>query len=910
MGYIVCDNYQEDIRSRNTSADLRAHLRKSSEDAGSAELEHPALSGVWLHTFDSNKVMCEMPYLSTCNDTALSCPWNCPYQAWHQEFRCYRQCFRDPSSCDDWNPFYDKQCTRCSNVACLSCPDGECAACLPGYELVHGTCTPTGYIPLHVLIVTLCTLAAIVVCIGVCLYVLHRFHARKSKEYRRLVAASEHHRVQCRARIPKFRGAACRQREVAETLNIQTFRDIIFMKVHDFYITGIGLPMYTDALTLFFWLTMFGFFAGTPGIFYDELRKMMGLTHCAHISGKMGLMIEMAEELPKQRMELTLKLLLITVGITLYRARKRRHLTKSFDMAHTEMEDYAMEAFGFPEDATDEAEITKYVQTAVNGAVHVGPTPVEVVGTSIGYDFHEHAAWVEKEIEEHIIAECSRSTTYGGFFEAREAWLPDQSSSSEEEEGLTSSEYYDPPSCSKASDDEDGRAGSGDDEERQEARERLQAMRNSGTVVLVFRYACNTEETLQLVAGTLRDKPFREKHKIQVRLLSTSPPSVNWANFRTRLFDGMFSKRIRARIAANLCVLGGFTVLLLLYWVMYRLFYADMKGKGQLMDGLKVKTVTLFSALGNALMNQVVWASSQRLGFRFKSHADVYVCVWNTVIVLTNVVFSVYVVILLQGDMPTNTLAKIVHDMNIGTSIIVVVRGSLIVYAISPLINIYWWFQGRAYILLSHILCPTRDWPRARRAAEVGTEPPEWWMQYDFAAIVVVHTSSCICLSFYGDQAWRVFTWDLFWACATRCINMYTYLALSRETFFTSGRLDGAVFKLQLLPIGTLAAISIQWALRCEGGVDVQMVSFVAVSLVLVYAVGIHFLLDIPNKSEKDRVWYERVPYEEVERMFPYNWWNTNPIHILRGYYGMAGADISPHRRIFYKHGLVDLQPN
>ncbi|CAJ1436399.1 unnamed protein product, partial [Effrenium voratum] len=193
---------------------------------------------------------------------------------------------------------------------------------------------------------------------------------------------------------------------------------------------------------------------------------------------------------------------------------------------------------------------------------------------------------------------------------------------------------------------------------------------------------------------------------------------------------------------------------------------------------------------------------------------------------------------------------------------------------------------------------------------ETAMEPPEWWLQYDYAAIVVMMTTSTFCLFVHGSSAWYVFTLDVAWALAMVFINQYVYLALSRETYFSTDRLDAVASRAQGVPVAMIAVCILHWANRSERKrlrfaltVVVVVVSFIFVCL-LESETRIHERYD-----KRTHVWYEEKHYKQAEEAIVFNWWNVNPVYCLRHKFGLLQESPSRRRTTPWRAGKGHLQP-
>eukprot|EP00438_Fugacium_kawagutii_P036666 Skav201367 [mRNA] locus=scaffold176:221346:231678:- [translate_table: standard] len=192
--------------------------------------------------------------------------------------------------------------------------------------------------------------------------------------------------------------------------------------------------------------------------------------------------------------------------------------------------------------------------------------------------------------------------------------------------------------------------------------------------------------------------------------------------------------------------------------------------------------VTVSASIGNILINQIVWSSAMDVGYRFKGDRDAYVFRWYSVITLINTIFNFGVIATTYSKKPVDDLQQVLYEAALGQQLFVFIRGSLISYAIFPVFYILLWLKGRVMLLWAYCAAKHRDTHRLRFKAEQAMEPPEWWLQYDYAAIVVMMTTSTFCLFVHGGSAWYVFTLDVLWALTMVFINRHLAIKVAPAT--------------------------------------------------------------------------------------------------------------------------------
>ncbi|CAJ1433871.1 unnamed protein product [Effrenium voratum] len=748
-----------------------------------------------------------------------------------------------------------------------------------------------------------------VLCIGlIAVVALHLRERQNSSSYSRLLQGALQHQKHCLASVPEKSRSWKSRRWQADVFSCRDMGKIACLNLDMVNIAGVGLTLYRNSMALFLVtaiLCRIGY--GLSMQVYAFVTADWCLGRISKSEGN-----EIWRSLAQERGLALLRLYMIILLLFLYHLHRQGTRRDEFDRLHAEMSDYAFLASGFPADAT-QSKILAYLQAAVScwddfdedGEVCSKP---EFVGVSIGYDYKNHERLIQHLVEEHLMDVAAR-------LEAQ-----DSSESGSETSG---SEVPMPKSLAQqrsaalALADED----EGDEDEVVRV---LESLENSGTAVIVCRYPCESLEVMEKLQKCMDRHPWDEKHSIKSMPASCEPPSMKWFNFSAQLFDTAFngefsfsgvsidlscSLRRQRLIAANALIVGAFLMMILFYYFLYKRVYADREHPEQVLTII----VTVSCALGNVLLNQLVWFASERVGFRLKAHSDAFVLTWYTIVVYTNMCFNFVVICWSSGKMPDDAVAAIQYESALSVRLVAFLRGSFISYAAWPLFYPFCWVRGLVQVLYLHLTrSPDLTFQRAKWLAERAAEPPEWYMQYDYAGIVVLKGTSFMCLFVFGAETWKVFSWDIVWACCIYFVNKYIYIALSKETYYTSRNLDTTAMKLLTVSTGVLGGCACHWGFRAgQPFLFVLAVSLCAVPFL--WACD-HIIESASARSALERVWYDGLPYEQVERMYPFNWFNVNPGHVLRILHGVEAPPADPslrmHQQVVWLHGKGYLQPD
>ena len=752
---------------------------------------------------------------------------------------------------------------------------------------------------------------ALIGIIGIALIVAVAIHLHEKRHgsYRRLIKSALLHQTRCHASVPEKRQNWKPLRWQA-SVSCKDLRKILCLDLDMVNISGVGLTLYRATMVLFLATAVLCRVGNDISERFFVYISADWCTDRLSPDQAATLWRDLAEE---RALALT-RLYIIISLLHLYHLYRQGGRRDDFDRLHAEMSDYAYLASGFPESASQK-DIMEYFSRSlrsfnVEGRIRWRP---EIIGISIGYDYRANLKLVQNLVEEHLIDVAARLQS----FEAPE-FSESSGSDSESETSMNSM----PVSLAQQRINALEMMGhdTGDN-----VLEVLRSLPNSGTVVVVWRWPCESVEILEEMQECLDNNQWEGAdgtRRIQVMPIPCEPPSMIWTNFAAHLFERpgkeaaffcsekklFLTGRQKQILVANVLIVSAFVIMLVFYYFLYKMVY----GKGRHPEQILTTIVTCCCAVGNVLLNQLVWFASQQVGYRVKTHCDAFVLTWYALVVFTNMGFNFFVICWTAGSVPQDPLAAIQYESELGSRLVAFLRGSLISYAIWPLYYLFYWLKGLAHVLYLH-LSRERAGLSERRCkwlAEGVSEPPEWYMQYDYAGIVVLEATSFMCLFVFGFDSWRVFSWDIMWACGIYFLNKYIYLAMSKETFYTSRTLDTSVLELMSMALGVLGGCVCHWGFRA-GHPTVYIISVAIISVLYLWAFDRILQSAGSQRALSERVWYDDLPYEQLERMYPFNWFNVNPVHMMRLLHGVDQREPScHHQQVVWQHGRSYLQPD
>ena len=484
---------------------------------------------------------------------------------------------------------------------------------------------------------------ALIGIIGIALIVAVAFHLHEKRHgsYRRLIKSALLHQTRCHASVPEKRQNWKPLRWQA-SVSCKDLRKIFCLDLDMVNISGVGLTLYRATMVLFLATAVLCRVGNDISERFFVYISADWCTDRLSPDQAATLWRDLAEE---RALALT-RLYIIISLLHLYHLYRQGGRRDDFDRLHAEMSDYAYLASGFPESASQK-DIMEYFSRSlrsfnVEGRIRWRP---EIIGISIGYDYRANLKLVQNLVEEHLIDVAARLQP----FEAPE-FSESSGSDSESETSMNSMPVS--PAQQRTNALEMMGHDTGDN-----VLEVLRSLPNSGTVVVVWRWPCESVEILEEMQECLDNNQWEGAdgtRRIQVMPIPCEPPSMIWTNFAAHLFERpgkeaaffcsekklFLTGRQKQILVANVLIVSAFVIMLVFYYFLYKMVY----GKGRHPEQILTTIVTCCCAVGNVLLNQLVWFASQQVGYRVKTHCDAFVLTWYALVVFTNMGFNFFVI--------------------------------------------------------------------------------------------------------------------------------------------------------------------------------------------------------------------------------------------------------------------------
>lgn len=298
----------------------------------------------------------------------------------------------------------------------------------------------------------------------------------------------------------------------------------------------------------------------------------------------------------------------------------------------------------------------------------------------------------------------------------------------------------------------------------------------------------------------------------------------------------------------------------------------------------------------NSMLSNAIWAGVPRLGFRRKDQADIVVFLSRSVLVITNTIINVVMTVrkLAAVNSPEvefmhSAGEAVARSEELGMEVAVATSmfqlffiGTFACGLVAQVATYPGNYVGNVLQITTGV------WGRlSARDGERILEPMEFWLPWDYASHIQLP-----CCAFFplllaeppGQCASRgLCVCLLIWCCTMYCVQRVVHLRGSKETFFTTARLDTAVLYAWGLPLALLAITAAYWAGRAWSmsyfGKAVICVASFLFSFG-VYWLGLYHAL---KHQTNISVLYatKSDSYEAALARLRYSYFNTNPVHVL-----------------------------
>ncbi|CAJ1416255.1 unnamed protein product, partial [Effrenium voratum] len=388
-----------------------------------------------------------------------------------------------------------------------------------------------------------------------------------------------------------------------------------------------------------------------------------------------------------------------------------------------------------------------------------------------------------------------------------------------------------------------------------------------------------------------KDRSFRG-HELEIREVTSEPTSILWEHMGTTPWQ----------LAWRICIglLGFLLAIALFYGLLYFpltssvVRYAQLSGKPP--SPFQTAGLGIVVGAGNNMIANLLWVGVPHLGFKRKDQADIVTFAARTLLVLLNT-FSLVLLtaqkLAAVGQPEKNmfaeagkTLARSA-ELSREASLADAVLKMFLTGQLSSCIFSFCFVPLTLWQAVFLIRTGLMGSDMSARACERLLQPDEIWLPWDYASHIQL-----TCCAFFplvlaeppGSCASRILCSALIlWCCVMYCAQRIIHFRASKETFFTTPRLDKAVLAGWGLPVSQLAVTSASWACRA---MRFELIASVPICIVT-FLVSCGFYLMLLSKAldhhQSIRFLYatKSESYKAALARLRYSYFNTNPIHVL-----------------------------
>lgn len=637
--------------------------------------------------------------------------------------------------------------------------------------------------------------------------------------------------------------------------------------LHRVPVAGNGLCLYYNALVymvvfvLVVVLLLAPIWVYNPSFFFDD--KQWGIcdqTTAAAVTAAVSQLTEIHAGLAQT---LVMVWLCLLIGSLLF-AWYQRHEFRSFDARTSLMADFAIHAVGFPPDAKEE-EIQRW-------GGFVGDL-CPLVGVSIAYDYSQRRDWVDDLLGRELEKQELRWWRVA-------------------HDGIASGVRAEEPRA-----------------DVEQTRLILKTFRGSGSVFLVFETEAARVCFYQAFKRANEPK-FRDRHTIRMKSVVGEPVSFYWDAFGTDWNEfavNCFREFGLVLLAALLLSACGY-----LPATYYMLLRAHASGSESKFDLSATSLGVLLAGL-NSILSIAIDRAVHRIGLHTKWMADAANMVGCVLITGLNTAFNLTISysaaahshrLLFLGTHESQALSdyawrRVMADTLWG----LFMPGLLILpYLFRPIFMYmlsckayFFYFVSLPFGKYLHFRDLRSDPLVKLRDVLQRLEPQAIAIEFDFASIIVVHSSALIFLFFETDHMVMVCSVLLSWVMFTYVSQAYVHLRWSKMVEYTDPFLADCFNFMLAIPVSMVAAASAHWA--ALGGASGGEGRDGLTAIVFVLAMLTHWfllmlvLLRAPLHNDKGT-----ASYEAARRFLRYDYFNTNPVHVLKEVF-LEGRNMVPFKR-------------
>jgi len=365
--------------------------------------------------------------------------------------------------------------------------------------------------------------------------------------------------------------------------------------------------------------------------------------------------------------------------------------------------------------------------------------------------------------------------------------------------------------------------------------------------------------------GPSRAVLFRGKFPVRVGH-APEPCGIQWENFAVQ--RGMKIIRVIVTLLGAMLLVLVVGAVMFAPAVLYEMSYGDI-GKPTIeqfwVANIERGVVAASTAVGNRLLIAALKKASAVSGFlqRVNEDAVFFICAYSTCVVNSVIPLVIADVVAMTDRVTVSGTLSVSWLFQVLWMCMVVTELSGYFVPGWKYWSAYFWVRQSRFVSV--------------REAEPALTSPEFPMATRYVDLMHCWTLVCAMVAVDATSVYTVCAQVLmlFYSVYVYFFDKYALLRINRQTYYTSPKLNSAVHYMCVVPLSFLFFCPLQH-LHVETIPVANIAAFLGnTALVLIIA-------RLCQKCNEPRRELSDIPYVEVASLMPYNYFNTNPVHVLR----------------------------
>jgi len=372
--------------------------------------------------------------------------------------------------------------------------------------------------------------------------------------------------------------------------------------------------------------------------------------------------------------------------------------------------------------------------------------------------------------------------------------------------------------------------------------------------------------------GASRAVLFRGKFPIRVGS-APEPSGIQWRNFAVR--RGAKAIGVAITLLVVLMLVAVFGAVMFAPAVLFEMTYLDIRNpnSGQWMVATVEQGIVSASiAIGNYLLVCVLAWAAARSGFLQQVNEDsvLVVCAFFATLLNSTVPLIIASIVARSEDMTITRRLTVAWLFQILWMCMVVNEVLACFLPSWAYWGAYFWIRNSKYASVreSEPLMASLEFPLAAR----------------YVDMLLLLALLCVMVAVYATSLYTIAAHCLMLAYSIYVffVDKYRFLRVNRHTYYMSSKLDSTVHYLFVVMIGILSVFPLRQPYFSTRKPWTTWYPWVSICIFVVNIFFWPLVVWVSQKCNEPHRELSDVPYVEVASLTPYNYFNLNPVHVLR----------------------------